>query len=125
MKILLLALIFLLGACAGAGPHAVKDATVRDTIYAIETKENGSHFLWMRYDDVGVYCTMDTALFNKAVAIFDDKTREPVVFIKYISSNLGSEENKNFFQDPLGIAGCKHSEATVYVITDIQSANGE
>src|SRR5689334_10453345 len=121
----LVLLLLVLSGCAGAGPHAVRDATLRDTIFSIETKENGSHFIWMRYDDVGVYCTMDSTLFNKAVEIFNEKSHQPEVFIKYISSNLGSDENKNFFQDPLGTQGCKHDAATVYVITSIQAVNGE
>lgn len=105
--------------CSGAGPHAVRDATLRDTVFSVETKENGSHFVWMVHDDVGVYCTMNDVLFKKVTDIFYDKTHPADVFIKYISSNLGSDENKNFFQDPLGISGCKHEKATVYVITEV------
>lgn len=123
MKTILVFLLLIILAGCGAGPHAVKDATLRDVIYAVETKENGSHFVWMRYDDVGTYCTMNVDLFNKAVEIFNDKTREPQVFIKYISANIGSAEAKGFFQDPLGVSGCVHDKATVYVIISIEPAN--
>lgn len=116
----LLITIALLASCAGAGPHAVRDAIARDTIFAIETKQNGSHFIWLRYDDVGVYCTMNTELFDKAVSIFKDEAKPPEVFISYISANLGTEENKNFFQDPFGVQGCVHDKATIYIITDVQ-----
>lgn len=124
-KLLLFFISVLLLAGCGAGPNAVKDATLRDTIFSIETKENGSHFLWMVHDDVGTYCTMNAALFAKAEAIFDDKAHQPDVFLKYISANVGSNENKSFFQDPLNIQGCVHDKATVYVITDITAVNGE
>lgn len=122
-KLLVIVLLGLLAGC-GAGPHAVKDATLRDVIFSIETKENGSHFLWMVHDDVGVYCTMNAALFAKAEAIFSDKSHQPEVFIKYISANVGSDENKSFFQDPLNITGCVHDKSTVYVMTDVEPVSG-
>ena len=122
LSILLSALIV---GCSGAGANAVKNATARDTIFSIETKENGSHFIWLTHDDVGVYCTMDDKTFQKAVSIFMDKTHSPEVLLGYISNNLGTEENKTFFQDPLGVYGCKHDKATIYIITSVISVNAQ
>ena len=124
---LMLAMVvaILISSCSGAGPHAVKDAIKRDTIDSVETKENGSHFIWMTHDDVGVYCTMNNDLYQKALTVVNDKKHDPYVIMHYISSNLGSEENKNFFQDPLGVQGCKHDAATVYVITSLEAVSDQ
>ena len=115
-------LVFLLAAC-GAGPHAVQDGKLRDVIFAIETKQNGSHFIWMRYDDVGTYCTMNDALFSEIEAIFNDKTRTPEIILQYTSLNVGEQENPSFLADPIGIQGCKHNKATVYIIESIEVVN--
>jgi len=115
---LLLVVVLMVGAC-GAGPHSVQDGALRDTIFAIETKKNGSHFVWMTHDDAGVYCTMDDALFAKAAAIFNNKGAVPEVILKYISANVGTAENPDLFQSQFGTAGCSHDEAVVYVMTDI------
>lgn len=123
-RIAWLAVVGILGlAACGPGPHAVQDGALRDTIFAIETKQNGSHFVWMMHDDVGVYCTMDNALFGKAEAIFNDKSHTPEVIINYISANLGSAENPGLLQNPLGNEGCSHDEAVVYVMTAITPVN--
>ena len=122
---LIIVLASLLAGCGGAGAHAVKDATMRDTIFSVEKKENGSNFVWMVHDDVGVYCTMNDDLYQKALKIINDKSHPADVIVHYISNNLGTEENKNFFQDPLGVTGCQHGKATVYIITSIDSVSAQ
>lgn len=115
MKVAFVALILtaLLAAC-GAGPHAVQNGSLRDTIFAVETKENGSHFVWMTHDDAGVYCTMDDELFAKAAAIFNNRAAAPEVILNYISANVGSAENPDLLQSRFGTAGCSHDDAVVY-----------
>lgn len=115
---LLLLMSFAVGAC-GAGAHAVQDGALRDTIFAIETKQNGSHFVWMTHDDAGVYCTMNDELFAKAEAIFNNRGSSPEVILNYISANVGSAENPDLLQSNFGTAGCSHDEAVVYVMTGI------
>ncbi len=115
----LIVVLALVVAGCGAGPHAVQDGALRDTIFAIETKQNGSHFVWMTHDDAGVYCTMDDELFAKAAAIFNNKAAAPEVILNYISANVGSEENPDLLQSRFGTAGCSHDEAVVYVMTNI------
>lgn len=119
---LLLVVVLVVGAC-GAGPHAVQEGALRDTIFAVETKQNGSYFVWMTHDDAGVYCTMDSELFAKAEAIFNDKSKSPEVFLKYISANVGSAENPDLLQSRFGTAGCSHEQAVVYVMTDISAVS--
>lgn len=116
----IIAVLLVLSGCSGEGAHAVRDGRVRDTIYATETKANGSNFIWMTHDDVGVYCTMDKALYDKANAIFNDGTKVPLVWVDYISANRGSAERPAFLSDPLSLSGCSHTEATVYVFTGIE-----
>lgn len=120
--VLLTVLLFALAAC-GAGPHAVRSGLLRDTIFAVEEKQNGSYFLWMTHDDVGTYCTMDAALYYEAKKIFIDKTHAPEVLLTYISSNVGTDENPDVFHNPLGTQGCVHDAATVYVIKSIEAVN--
>lgn len=73
----------------------------------------------MTHDDVGVYCTMDATLFQKANSIFLDPNNQPEVFMDYKSRNVGSEEQPDMLHDPIGLQGCSHSDATVYVFTSV------
>ncbi len=54
-------LLMLLSAC-GAGPKAIVEGTLRDTVFAVEPRANNTISVWMTHDDVGVYCTTDTEL---------------------------------------------------------------
>lgn len=117
----LMVVLALLVAACGPGAHAVQDGALRDTIFAIETKQNGSHFVWMTHDDAGVYCTMNDELFAKAAAIFNDRGNPPEVILNYISANVGSAENPDLLQSQFGTAGCSHDEAVVYVMTGISA----
>lgn len=117
---LFIIVLTLLAGC-GAGAHAVRQGQLRDTIFSIEPKQNGSYFLWMTHDDVGVYCTLDANLFAKAKKIFEDPTRSPEVFLTYGSLNVGTPENPTI--NPGNTQGCQYEGATIYVISDVQAVS--
>lgn len=115
--VFLVALSIIMLAGCGAGPHAVLHGKLRDTIFAVEPKVNGSFLVWMRFDDVGVYCTMNEQLIAEINEIFEDEDHEPYIFMVYSSLNVGSQENPAL--DIFSTQGCKHDAATIYVIESV------
>lgn len=118
-------LLLFLGGCVGKGAHAVEQGEIRNIIYSIESKVDGTYFVWMTNDDVGAYCTMDKAIYDQAKSILEDETRIPKVFLGYESLNRGTKERPATLSNAFGTEGCSHSEATVYVITYIRRVNDE
>jgi hypothetical protein len=77
IKSLSLALcLFVLSACSERiiANEAGKRGQLRDAIYSIEPRANGATAIWLRYDDEGVYCTMDQAVIDKAKKILTEGT---------------------------------------------------
>lgn len=67
--------VFALTACASVIPNeAGKRGELRDAIYSVEPRANGAYVMWLRYDDEGVYCTMDKAVYDKAKQIMHEGT---------------------------------------------------
>lgn len=85
MKRIALLLVVLLSACAGQ--HAITDAYMRDTIFSIEPRLNGTATIWMTHDDVGSYCSRDATIIAKAHAIFASTNPETVVEYRSVNTN--------------------------------------
>lgn len=114
----ILALLFLaiLTAC-GPGPHAVMNGTLRDTIFSVEPRANGSTSIWMTHDDVGVYCTLNQELASKALLILSSPDNE--VILRYASINAGDPESNILLTN--GCATEERKQVTVYKIISITS----
>lgn len=82
-------LLLILSAC-GAGPKAIVEGTLRDTLFAVEPRANNTISVWMTHDDVGVYCTTDTELGEKALLFL--RSTNPDVIITYRSVNNDDPE---------------------------------
>jgi hypothetical protein len=87
--LIIVGLLSLLSAC-GAGPKAIVEGTLRDTLFAVEPRANNTISVWMTHDDVGVYCTTDTELGDKALSFL--RSTNPTVIITYRSVNNDDPE---------------------------------
>lgn len=111
----ILIVALLITGCAGV--QAIKGkATLRDTIFSVEPRNNGVTVMWMTHDDVGAYCTTKPEVAAK-MNYFLNKGGE--VLVDYKSLNVGDE---GF--DLLN-GGCSTDENTTnYIVLDIRRPEG-
>ena len=86
---------FVLAACGSngiQGPGAITHAYLRDTIFSVEPRANGSTTMWMTPDDVGYYCTTDKALGKAILDMIKDTSQPAEVLVEYRSVNIGDSE---------------------------------
>ncbi len=109
--------ILALSGCAGA--QAIKGkATLRDTIFSVEPRNNGVTVMWMTHDDVGAYCTTRPEIAAKMKHFLNDKNRQEVL-VDYKSLNVGDEG-----YDLLN-GGCStDTNTTNYIVIDIRLPDG-
>ncbi len=118
----MLLILTVLSAC-GAGPKAIVEGTLRDTIFAVEPRANNTISVWMTHDDVGVYCTTDAELGEKALSYL---RTNPDVIITYRSVNNDDPEWA-WFGDLTG-GGCaseRGQDVEVYKLLTIEQTATE
>lgn len=115
-RAVLIVVIVALTGCAG--PQAIRGkATLRDTIYSVEPRNNGVTVMWMTHDDVGAYCTTKPEIAAKMKDYLEGGVGE--VLVDYKSLNIGDE---GF--DLLN-GGCStDSNTTNYIVVDIRIPDG-
>lgn len=64
-KLLAVLFLFCLAACSPNLITGNNPATLRDTIFSEEPRENGTVSYWMTHDDLGTYCTQDATVEKK------------------------------------------------------------
>jgi hypothetical protein len=107
-----------LAACSPvAGPQAIDLGTGHDYIFSAELRHNGGWAMWIRNDDVGIYCLPTEELYRQADAIANSNDTEIVWHYKSLNQGLISSEYPK----------CNYLESgsitvTTYVVLDITSA---
>jgi hypothetical protein len=105
----LLALL-LASACSPNRITGRNPATLRDQIYSVEPRQNGTVSIWMVHDDLGTYCTADRRIIDAINTIF--RSKDPSAYVSYRTMQIG---------DPAcGQEGDNDSGFHTYLITDIQ-----
>lgn len=117
--LLVVFLAVLLASC-GPGPYAIERATLRDTIFSIEPRSNGTTTLWMTHDDVGAYCTRDSALVAQANALLAQPAPYNEVLVTYRSINNSDSEWQWF---GVGEGCARDSTTTIYRIISLTAVN--
>jgi len=93
-------------------------ATVRDAIYSLETRQNGAYVMWLRYDDEGVYCMSDKALYDKALDIMTKGTGWVLVEYHTLrATELVCKDVENTTKN-----GSQH---TIYVVNSISEVENQ
>lgn len=121
--------VLLLTAC-GPGAKAITSGNpgvLRDTIFSVEPRLNGTTTVWMTHDDLGSYCTKDASLSKLAQDIINDKTKPAEVILQYASINAGDSEGGGVLGD-ITSSGCAADRSTgngnvVYKIVSIVSVD--
>jgi len=114
--VLLLAAIVLLVAAA-CSPNKItgrNPATLRDQIFSVEPRQNGTVSIWMVHDNIGTYCTANGDIINKINTIF--RSKDPSAYVSY--RTIGQ------IGDPAcGQEGDEASGFHTYLITDVEPVN--
>ncbi|MBI1255827.1 MAG: hypothetical protein GC204_00005 [Chloroflexi bacterium] len=111
--LMLLGVMLLMLVAAACSPNRItgrNPATLRDQIFSVEPRQNGTVSIWMVHDNVGTYCTANGDLINKINTIF--RSADPSAYVSYRTFQIG---------DPAcGQEGDADSGFHTYLITDIQ-----
>lgn len=112
-----------LSAC-GPGPTAITSATLRDQIFSIEPRQNGTVTIWMVHDDVGSYCVTDPSLVKEAQTIFH--SGDPTAIVSYKTINAGDAAGGGFFGLDYGTVCAQEDQGsssnhTTYLVTGVEA----
>ena len=92
MLILVLGILLTVAACSPAGNISKRNpGMLRDTIFSVEPRNNGSYIIWMTHDDVAAYCTTDKALGDTAIQAINSRTG--LVVMEYRNRETGDKES--------------------------------
>lgn len=126
IKTLSLALVmFVLSACSERviSNEAGKRGQVRDAIYSIEPRANGATALWLRYDNEGVYCTIDPAVIEKAKKILSEGTGWAL--IEYYTLVGTPNYNWNSCYNIEASGSSSEAKHTIYIIQTITETSNQ
>jgi hypothetical protein len=105
--------LLLLAACSPNRITGRNPATLRDQIFSVEPRQNGTVSIWMVHDNIGTYCTANRDLIAEINSIF--RSSDPSAFVSYRTMQIG---------DPAcGQEGDEASGFRTYLITDIEPVN--
>lgn len=103
-------LLLFVAACSPNRITGRNPATLRDQIFSVEPRQNGTVSIWMVHDNVGTYCTANGDLINKINTIF--RSSDPSAYVSYRTMQIG---------DPAcGQEGDADSGFHTYLITAIE-----
>jgi hypothetical protein len=103
-------LLLLLAACSPNRITGRNPATLRDQIFSVEPRQNGTVSIWMVHDNVGTYCTANGELIEQINTIF--RSSDPSAYVSYRTMQIG---------DPAcGQEGDADSGFHTYLITAIE-----
>src|SRR3954469_22756705 len=98
-KLLILALLVavLAAACSPAGNISKRNpGTLRDYIFSVEPRNNGSYIIWVRNDDVAAYCTTDKTLGDTAMQAIHSRTG--LIIMEYRNRETLDKESRSVDQ---------------------------
>ncbi len=91
-KLIVLTLLLLLAACSPAGNISKRNPGVlRDYIFSVEPRNNGSYIIWVRNDNVAAYCTTDKKLGEQAMEAVHSRTG--LIVMEYRNRETGDKES--------------------------------
>jgi len=106
--------LLLIAACSPNKITGRNPATLRDQIFSVEPRQNGTVSIWMVHDNTGTYCTANGDLINEINTIF--RSKDPSAYVSY--RTIGQ------IGDPAcGQEGDANSGFHTYLITDVQPVN--
>jgi len=93
MKRFVLLVVILFSLVAGCSSQQItgrNPGVLRDQIFSIEPRANGTVSVWMVHDNLGTYCTADQAVVTELNTIF--YSPDPTAFITYRTFQIGDPQ---------------------------------
>lgn len=126
-KVLMIVFVALLmTACSPAGNISKRNPGVlRDYVFSVEPRNNGSYIVWMRNDDIAAYCTTDKALGETAVEAINSRTG--LVVMEYRNREAGDKESWGVNQGGCVVetSGGENSTTPIFKILSIRILSEE
>ncbi|MBI1279298.1 MAG: hypothetical protein GC179_14315 [Anaerolineaceae bacterium] len=127
-KLLILAVLLaiLAAACSPAGNISRRNpGTLRDYIFSVEPRNNGSYIIWMRNDDVAAYCTTDKALGDTALQAIHSRTG--LIIMEYRNREALDKESRDVNQGGCAVesTGSKNDTTPIFKILSIEIVSQE
>ena len=89
---LMLLLVVLVAACSPSGNISKRNpGTLRDYIFSVEPRNNGSYIVWVRNDDVAAYCTTDKTIGETAIQAV--RSRTGLIIMQYRNRETFDKES--------------------------------
>ena len=126
MVVLVGLLVLLMAACSPAGNISKRNPGIlRDYIFSVEPRNNGSYIIWMRNDDVAAYCTTDKTLADEAIAAINSRTG--LIVMEYRDREVGDKENGTVNQGGCAVesSGDSNSTTPIFKILSIKVLSDE
>jgi len=126
LLVLLLVLVIAVAACSPSGNISKRNPGIlRDYIFSVEPRNNGSYIIWVRNDDVAAYCTTDKALGDLATQAIHSRTG--LIIMEY--RNRETFDKESFGVDQGGCvvesSGDKSSTTPIFKILSIENVSQE
>ena len=127
-KFLSLALLLavLATACSPAGNISKRNPGVlRDYIFSVEPRNNGSYIIWVRNDDVAAYCTTDKALGDTAMQAIHSRTG--LIIMEYRNRETLDKESRGVDQGGCAVesSGDKTDTTPIFKVLSIEVVSEE
>lgn len=118
-------LILVAAACSPAGNISRRNPGVlRDYIFSVEPRNNGSYIIWMRNDDVAAYCTTDKALGDTAMQAIHSRTG--LVIMEYRNRETLDKESRSIDQGGCAVESTgDKSDTPIFKILSIEIVSQE
>jgi hypothetical protein len=123
---LILLLAVAVAACSPAGNISKRNpGTLRDYVFSVEPRNNGSYIIWMRNDDVAAYCTTDKALGDTALQAIHSRTG--LIIMEYRNRETLDAESRNVNQGGCTVeaSGDKNDTTPIFKILSIEIVSEE
>ena len=123
---LALLLAILATACSPAGNISKRNPGVlRDYIFSVEPRNNGSYIIWVRNDDVAAYCTTDKAIGDTAMQAIHSTTG--LIIMEYRNRETLDQESRDVNQGGCAVesSGEKNTTTPIFKILSIEILSEE
>ncbi len=124
--ILAVLLAVLAAACSPAGNISKRNpGTLRDYIFSVEPRNNGSYIIWMRNDDVAAYCTTDKALGDTALQAIHSRTG--LIIMEYRNRETLDKESRDVNQGGCAVesSGEQNTTTPIFKILSVEILSEE
>lgn len=126
LLVLFVAVVLAVAACSPAGNISKRNpGMLRDYVFSVEPRNNGSYIIWMRNDDVAAYCTTDRTLGEQAIEAINSRTG--LIVMEYRNRETGDKESWGVNQGGCVVEGSGGESSTtpIFKILSIRILSDE